>query len=90
MRDGGRGRVAAAGRSIEAQIEIDDALMPGVVSLPHGWGHDLAGAQLSVAAERPGANANLLADECARDPLSGNAVLNGFALEIHAVLDCER
>ncbi len=90
LRDGGRGRVTAAGRSIEAQIEIDDALMPGVVSLPHGWGHDLAGAQLSVAAERPGANVNLLADECVRDPLSGNAVLSGFAVEIRAVLDCER
>jgi hypothetical protein len=53
-------------------VEVSDAKMPGVVSLPHGWGHDLAGTQLGVAAERPGANLNALLDENLRDPLSGN------------------
>jgi hypothetical protein len=57
-------------------------MMPGVVSLPHGWGHDLAGTQLDVAAERPGVNLNALLDENLRDPLSGNAVLSGVAVEM--------
>ena len=50
-----------------------------------GWGHDLPGAQLRVAAERPGANLNTLLDENLRDPLSGNAVLGGVAVEMCAV-----
>ena len=57
---------------------MTDAIMPGVVSIPHGWGHDDPEAQLPVAAAHAGANSNLLADEMAVDSLSGNAVLNGI------------
>jgi hypothetical protein len=60
-------------------------MMPGVVSLPHGWGHDLPGTSLSVAAERPGANLNALFDEGLRDPLSGNAVLSGVPVEMSPI-----
>jgi hypothetical protein len=56
--------------------------MPGVVSIPHGWGHDLDGVRLSVAAHHPGVNSNLLADESETDPLSGNAVLSGIPIVI--------
>ena len=56
--------------------------MPGVVSLPHGWGHDQPGTRLTVAPERPGANLNALLDDTVRDPLSGNAVLGGVAVDI--------
>ncbi|HJV95939.1 MAG TPA: molybdopterin dinucleotide binding domain-containing protein, partial [Albitalea sp.] len=73
------------GRSIEAQVEVSDEMMPGVVSLPHGWGHDLPGARLGVAAERPGANLNAVLDESLRDPLSGNAVLSGVSVALQAV-----
>jgi hypothetical protein len=59
--------------------------MQGVISLPHGWGHALPGARLSVAAERPGANLNDVLDEDLRDPLSGNAVLGGVAVQVTAV-----
>ena len=59
--------------------------MPGVVSIPHGWGHDDPEAQLEVAAAHPGANSNLLADEMAVDALSGNAVLNGIPVEVAPV-----
>lgn len=58
--------------------------MPGVVSLPHGWGHGLPGARLALAAERPGVNLNALLDENWRDPLSGNAVLSGVPVEMSA------
>lgn len=73
-----RSRVSDRGRGLGR----DDA--GGVVSVPHGWGHDLAGAKLSLAAERPGANLNALLGENARDPLSGNAVLSGVAVTLHA------
>ena len=55
-------------------------MMPGVVSMPHGWGHDQPGTQLALAAERPGANLNAVLADTERDPLSGNAVLSGVAI----------
>ena len=57
----------------------------GVVSLPHGWGHDLPGARLQLAAQRPGVNLNAVLDEHLRDPLSGTAVLSGVAVQISVV-----
>jgi hypothetical protein len=52
------------------------------VSLPHGWGHDVDGVRLSVAAGRPGVNSNVLAGTATYDPLSGNAVLNGIPVTV--------
>ena len=80
--DGGMAEVRNGARRIAVQVELSDEMMAGVVSLPHGWGHDLEGAQLRVAAERPGVNLNALLDENLRDPLSGNAVLSGIAIEM--------
>ncbi|HJV69977.1 molybdopterin-dependent oxidoreductase [Ideonella sp.] len=83
LADGAPARISArrangdAARAVTAPVAVSAEMMPGVVSLPHGWGHDLAGAQLHVAAERPGANLNAVLDEHLRDPLSGNAVLSG-------------
>ena len=85
LEDGGRARIAHDSRSIEAEVEITDEMMPGVISLPHGWGHDQPGAQLQVAAANPGANLNALMDENRRDPLSGNAVLSGMEVEMRPV-----
>ena len=66
-------------------VEFSAAMMPGVLSLPHGWGHDLPGTRMHLAAERPGANLNRLLDDKARDPLSGNAVLSGVPVQLVAV-----
>jgi anaerobic selenocysteine-containing dehydrogenase len=85
LSDGARARVNNGARQIEVQVELSDAMMPGVVSLPHGWGHDLPGTRLGVAQERPGVNLNALLDETLRDPLSGNAVLSGIAVTMAAV-----
>ncbi|MGQ0711444.1 MAG: molybdopterin-dependent oxidoreductase [Rhodoferax sp.] len=68
--------------TVQAPVELSEAMMPGVVSLPHGWGHDLSGTRLRVAAERPGANLNALLSEQLRDPLSGNAVLSGVEVRM--------
>ena len=56
--------------------------MPGVVSLPHGWGHGDPGMRMAVASEHAGTNSNLLADETLVDAMSGNAVLNGIPVEL--------
>ncbi|MER5305333.1 molybdopterin oxidoreductase family protein [Streptomyces lasiicapitis] len=80
--DGQHARVSAAGGEIAVPVEITDAVRPGVVSLPHGWGHDRPGTRLSVAAADPGANVNQLLDGTLLDPLSGTAVLNGFEVSL--------
>jgi anaerobic selenocysteine-containing dehydrogenase len=85
LADGALARISNQGRSIEAQVQVSEEMMPGVVSLPHGWGHGLPGTRMALAAERPGANLNALLDEDSRDPLSGNAVLSGVPVELHAV-----
>ena len=72
------------GGSVVAPAEVSDEMMPGVVSLPHGWGHDADDAALAVAATRPGVNSNRLADTEHLDPLSGNAVLNGIPVQLSA------
>lgn len=67
---------------ISAPVEITERVRPGVACLPHGWGHDLPGSRLSLAAQRPGANLNAVLDDGLIDPLSGNAVLSGVAVSV--------
>jgi anaerobic selenocysteine-containing dehydrogenase len=71
--------------SLVAPVEITDAIRPGVVSLPHGWGHGVAGTRLGVAGARAGVNSNVLADHEALDPLSGTSVLNGIPVTVEPV-----
>ncbi|CAN5890385.1 molybdopterin oxidoreductase family protein [soil metagenome] len=77
-------RACVSGRvgTLEAPVEVTDAVRPGVVSLPHGWGHDTDGAQLQVAGRHAGVNSNLVTDELLVDSLSGNAVLNGIPVTV--------
>jgi anaerobic selenocysteine-containing dehydrogenase len=69
---------------VTAPAEITDSVMPGTVSLPHGWGHARPGVQLSVARTRPGVSLNDLTDRQRFDPLSGNAALNGTPVTMFA------
>ena len=80
--DGAMALVRSAAGSVEAPVEVTDAIMPGVVSIPHGWGHDANGVRMSVASAHAGLNSNVLADESQVEPLSGNAVLNGIPVEV--------
>ena len=82
LRDGGRARVSSAAGSVVAPVEVSDEMMPGVVCLPHGWGHDVPEARVSVAAEHAGVNNNLLAPGELVDEISGNQVVNGIPVEI--------
>jgi anaerobic selenocysteine-containing dehydrogenase len=82
LADGGRARASSRVGAIDVQVQVTDEVMPGVVSIPHGWGHDLDGVRMAVASAHAGVNSNLLADETLIDPLSGNAVLNGIPIEL--------
>ena len=80
--DGADATVASRTGRVAVPVEVTDAIRPGVVSIPHGWGHDLDGVELSVARRHAGVNSNVLADDELVDPLSGNAVLNGIPVEV--------
>jgi anaerobic selenocysteine-containing dehydrogenase len=81
--DGDEVTVTSGAGSVRVPVEVTDAMMPGVVSLPHGWGHDDPAARIGVAARRPGVDSNRLTGAVI-DPISGNAVLNGIRVEIAA------
>jgi anaerobic selenocysteine-containing dehydrogenase len=78
----GSARVTSKAGSLVAPVELSDEMMPGVVCLPHGWGHDKPGARLSVAAEHAGVCSNVLAPGELVDLPSGNAVVNGIPVEV--------
>jgi anaerobic selenocysteine-containing dehydrogenase len=80
---GGRARVRSRVGDLTAPVVVSDEMMPGVVSLPHGFGHDAEGARLGIARSLArGVNSNLLTDEDAIDELSGNSVLNGIPVQV--------
>jgi anaerobic selenocysteine-containing dehydrogenase len=80
--DGDRARLASAAGTIEVPIEVTDAMLPGVVSLPHGWGHDRLGARLDVARQHAGVSINDVTSDLHLDTLSGNAAFNGLAVTL--------
>jgi anaerobic selenocysteine-containing dehydrogenase len=82
--DGEEAVVRSRAGEIVVPVEVTDDVMPGVVSIPHGWGHDLPGVSLSVAGAHAGTNSNVLADELVVEPLSGTAVLNGIPVELES------
>jgi anaerobic selenocysteine-containing dehydrogenase len=76
--------VKGPGGELLVPVEVTTAIRPGVVCLPHGWGHDRPGMRLRVAASEPGVNVNQLHDGTFIDPLSGTAVLNGVPVQVSA------
>ena len=80
---GSRARVRSRVGEVIVPVEVSDEMRPGVVSLPHGFGHGTPGTRLRVAASlQPGVNSNRLTDETGLDALSCNAVLNGIPVEL--------
>ncbi len=82
LSDGAHATVRSTVGEVTVEVEVNDEMMAGVVSLPYGWGHGQDGSRLSVASRRPGVNTNVLTDRSRIDPLSGNAVLNGIPVEV--------
>jgi anaerobic selenocysteine-containing dehydrogenase len=83
--DGGSARVASTKGAIDLPVEITDTMMPGVVSVPHGWGHGRRGVRLRVAQSVPGASVNDVIDSSRIDELSGTSALTGQPVEVTPV-----
>ena len=66
-------------------VEVTEDMMPGVVSIPHGWGHDRPGNQLEVAQQHSGASINDITDNQTIDALCGTAAFNGTLVAIDEV-----
>jgi len=79
---GDRVRIVSRAGGVESHAELTDGMMPGVVSLPHGYGHEGEGLRLRVASQHAGVSINDLTDPADIDPLSGNAVLNGTPVRV--------
>lgn len=84
LHDGQRVRISSRVGAVEVEVLASVEMMPGVVSLPHGWGHGRPGVQMSIATGQPGCSANDLTDERQLDALSGNAALNGVPVTVQA------
>ncbi len=84
LADGSRVRVRSRVGEVVVPLQISDAVMRGVVSLPHGFGHARAGVQLRVAAQHPGASINDLTDDQRLDPIAGTAAFSGVPVEVRA------
>ena len=85
VQEGSVARIASRVGAVNAVVELTSDIRERVVSLPHGWGHDMSGTRMNVAAKRAGVNSNVLTDENEMDPLSGNSVMNGIPVTITPV-----
>src|SRR6185503_8377850 len=71
--------------TITLPVELSNEIMRGVVSIPHGWGHDREGNKLSVAQQHSGASINDLTDESRIDVICGTAAFNGTHVTVEDV-----
>ncbi len=85
LQNGNKAKISSRVGQLHVEVEITETVMPGSVCLPHGWGHNLEGVELSVAKTNPGINKNILTDDKLVDELSGNAVLNGIPVVVEAL-----
>lgn len=84
LSDRAAARVRTRVGEVRAEVSVSDEMMPGVVSLPHGWGHTRDGTRLRVAEAHAGVSLNDLTDDQFLDPVSGNAALNGVEVSVEA------
>jgi len=84
LASGQKVRVRSRVGAVEVPIEISEEMMPGVVSIPHGWGHDRLGIQLEVAQQHAGESINDVTDDLTIDALCGTAAFNGTWVSVEA------
>jgi anaerobic selenocysteine-containing dehydrogenase len=82
IQQGDIARVSSRVGAIRIPVELSADMMPGVISIPHGWGHQMDGVELSIASQHAGVNTNILTDDYFLDSLSGNAALNGVPVSL--------
>jgi anaerobic selenocysteine-containing dehydrogenase len=87
LSQGDRINIRRGDKHIVLPVTLSDEMMPGVISVPHGWGHDAPDSRLSYATTRPGTNSNLVASEFDVDGPSGNAVLTGFTVTVQRAMN---
>ena len=85
LADGETAVLSSAAGEVEVPVEVTGEMMPGVVSLPHGWGHSRPGVRLGVASKHAGASINDVTDERFVDELTGTAALSGQRVNVRAV-----
>lgn len=85
--DGQKVVVSSRVGKVEIPVELSDEMMPGVISIPHGWGHNRSNTRLSVAQEYSGVSINDLTDDLAIDAVSGSAAFSGVLVEVEAVIN---
>jgi anaerobic selenocysteine-containing dehydrogenase len=84
LADGDTVRVTSAVGSIEVPLEVSDEMRPGVVSIPHGFGHTRRGVGWTHAAAKAGASVNDITDPSVVDRLTGNAAYNAVPVNVQA------
>jgi anaerobic selenocysteine-containing dehydrogenase len=84
LQDGVTAVVSSRAGEVRLPAELTDAIMPGVVSIPHGWGHDRDGVGWTTARAHAGVSVNDVTDEQLVDGLSGTAAFNGVPVEVRA------
>jgi len=83
--DGQKVRVKTSNAQIELEAKLSTEMMPGVISIPHGWGHEGKDTQQRIALENKGGNLNALGDDLAIDPVSGNADLHIRNVKVYPI-----
>jgi anaerobic selenocysteine-containing dehydrogenase len=89
LQDGATAVVASRVGEVSLPVEVTDVVMPGVVSIPHGWGHDRDGTGWSTARAHAGVSANDITDERFLDGLTGTAAFNGVPVDVRALAEAE-
>ncbi|HYW70578.1 MAG TPA: molybdopterin-dependent oxidoreductase [Pyrinomonadaceae bacterium] len=84
LKSGQQATVRSRAGALDIPIEISDEIMPGVVSIPHGWGHNRTGTQLAVAEQHAGQSINDLTDNQAIDALCGTAAFSATPVTVEA------
>src|SRR5690606_34228406 len=85
LADGEEALLSSAVGEVRVPVEVSDEVMPGVVSLPHGWGHGRRGVRLSVATKHPGVSINDVTDDSCVDELTGTAALSGQRVAVREI-----
>jgi len=84
LKDGKKVNIRSRTGDLDVIAQASDEMMPGVVSLPHGFGHHREGIKMDIAQQNAGVSCNDITDELALDQLSGNAAVNGVPVTVSA------
>jgi anaerobic selenocysteine-containing dehydrogenase len=85
LEEGQEALVTSRVGEVKAPVNVTDEVMPGVVSLPHGYGHARQGIQMQVAGAHPGVSINDITDDMVLDAIGGNAAFSGVQVRVRPV-----